>query len=37
MRKIVDGEEYRLPSTIEDPVVLREIEEAVKQVNPPVV
>jgi len=33
MRRIADGEEYRIPSTIDDPDILREIEEAVKQIN----
>jgi propionyl-CoA synthetase len=33
MRKIADGEEYRLPSTIDDPMILKEIEEAIKQIN----
>ncbi|MFP6871160.1 MAG: propionyl-CoA synthetase [Nitrospinota bacterium] len=30
MAKIVDGEEYKTPATIEDPAVLSEISEAVK-------
>lgn len=34
MRRIADGEEYRIPSTIDDPDVLREVEEAVKRINP---
>lgn len=29
MRKITDGEKYTVPSTIDDPVILKEIEEAV--------
>ena len=33
IRKIADGEEYRMPSTIHDPAVLDEIEEAVKIVG----
>jgi len=33
IRKIADGEEYRMPSTIYDPAVLDEIEEAVKIVG----
>jgi propionyl-CoA synthetase len=33
MRRIADGEEYRMPSTIDDPVILKEVEEAVKQIN----
>ncbi|RLB70787.1 MAG: propionyl-CoA synthetase, partial [Deltaproteobacteria bacterium] len=30
MRKIADNEEFRMPSTIDDPAVLDEIAEAVK-------
>lgn len=30
MRKIADGQEYSIPSTIDDPVILSEIEEAAK-------
>jgi propionyl-CoA synthetase len=30
MRKIVDGEAFRAPSTIDDPAVLKEVEEALK-------
>ncbi len=33
MRKIADGQEYRVPSTIDDPAVLGEIEEALKTVG----
>ncbi len=33
MRKIADGKEYRMPSTIEDPEVLDEIKEAVKEIG----
>ncbi len=33
MRKIADGQEYRVPSTIDDPAVLKEIEEALKTVG----
>jgi propionyl-CoA synthetase len=29
MRKIADGESYKVPSTIDDPAILPEIEEAV--------
>lgn len=33
MRKIADGEEYRVPATIEDPAVLDEISEALKSIG----
>jgi propionyl-CoA synthetase len=33
MRKIADGEEYRLPATIEDPVVLDEIRVALQSIG----
>jgi propionyl-CoA synthetase len=33
MRKIADGEEYKIPSTIDDPSILGEIEEALKNVG----
>jgi propionyl-CoA synthetase len=33
MRKIADGETYTMPSTIDDPVTLGEIEEALKKVG----
>jgi len=33
MRKIADGEEYSMPSTIDDPATLGEIEEALKKVG----
>ena len=33
MRKIADGEEYRFPATIEDPVVLDEIGTAMKSIG----
>ena len=33
MRKIADGQEYRVPSTIDDPAILGEIEEALKSVG----
>jgi len=33
MRKIADGEPYTMPSTIDDPTSLNEIEEALKKVG----
>ena len=33
MRKIADGESYTMPSTIDDPAILGEIEEALKKVG----
>jgi propionyl-CoA synthetase len=33
MRKIADGEEYRMPATIEDPVVLDEIRQAMRLIG----
>jgi propionyl-CoA synthetase len=30
MRKIADGEEWRMPATIDDPVILDEITEALR-------
>lgn len=33
MRKIADGEPYTIPSTIDDPAILGEIEEALKKVG----
>ncbi|MBI5100969.1 MAG: propionyl-CoA synthetase [Nitrospirae bacterium] len=33
MRKIADGEEFKVPSTIDDPAILGEIEEALKGVG----
>jgi propionyl-CoA synthetase len=33
MRKIADGEPYTIPSTIDDPAVLGEIEDALKKVG----
>jgi len=33
MRKIADGEEYRVPSTIDDPTILGEIETALKTIG----
>jgi propionyl-CoA synthetase len=31
MRQIADGEDYRMPATIEDPMVLDEIREALSR------
>jgi propionyl-CoA synthetase len=33
MRKIADGKEYIMPSTIDDPAILGEIEEALKKIG----
>ncbi len=33
MRKIADGQDYTVPSTIDDPVILGEIEQSVKSVG----
>jgi propionyl-CoA synthetase len=33
MRKIADGEAYKMPSTIDDPVILSEIETALKEIG----
>ncbi len=33
MRKIADGEDYRVPATIDDPAILGEIEEALKSIG----
>ncbi len=33
MRKIADGEEFKMPATIDDPAILGEIEGALKQVG----
>ncbi|TAN44490.1 MAG: propionyl-CoA synthetase [Nitrospirae bacterium] len=33
MRKIADGQEYTMPSTIDDPAILGEIENALKQIG----
>ena len=33
MRKIADGESYRIPPTIDDPAVLPEIEDAVQTIG----
>jgi len=34
MRKIADGEEYRMPATIDDPVILDEIKERLEAHGP---
>jgi propionyl-CoA synthetase len=33
MRKIADGEEFKVPSTIDDPAILGEMEEALKSIG----
>jgi len=33
MRKIADSEKYSMPSTIDDPAILGEIEEALKKIG----
>jgi propionyl-CoA synthetase len=33
MRKIVDGKKYSTPSTIDDPTILKEIEEAIRGIQ----
>jgi len=33
MRKIADGEEFKIPSTIDDPVILQEIEDDLKVIG----
>lgn len=33
IRQIVDGEEYTVPSTIDDPAILEEIKEAIRQMK----
>jgi hypothetical protein len=33
MRKIVDGKEYVMPSTIDDPSILDDIASAAKQIG----
>jgi propionyl-CoA synthetase len=33
MRRIADGESYHIPSTIDDPAILEEIEEALKRIK----
>jgi propionyl-CoA synthetase len=35
MRKIADGEEYKIPATIDDPVILGEIADTLKGVGYP--
>ena len=35
MRKIADGQEYKVPSTIEDPAVLHEIKDALHGIGYP--
>ena len=35
MKKIADGEEYKTPATIEDPVALSEITEALLRIGYP--
>jgi len=35
MRKIADGKEFNVPSTIEDPAVLGEIQDALKKAGYP--
>ncbi|GIT21656.1 MAG: hypothetical protein CM1200mP40_13380 [Gammaproteobacteria bacterium] len=33
MQKIADNEEYRMPATIDDPVILDEIDEALQSLG----
>jgi len=33
MKKIADGEEYKMPATIDDPAILGEIEEVLKTIG----
>ena len=33
VRKIADGEEYKMPATIDDPAILNEIKEDLKKHN----
>jgi propionyl-CoA synthetase len=33
MRKIADGEAFKMPSTIDDPAILGEIETALKEIG----
>ena len=33
MRKIADSQEYTMPSTIDDPAILGEMEEALKKIG----
>ena len=35
MRKIADGVPYQIPATIDDPEILNEIKESLKQVGYP--
>ena len=35
MRRIADGEDYRMPATIDDPAILGEIEEALGRAGYP--
>jgi propionyl-CoA synthetase len=35
MRKIADGQKFQVPSTIEDPAVLGEIEDSLKGIGYP--
>jgi propionyl-CoA synthetase len=35
MRKIADGQEYKVPPTIDDPAILKEIGEALKTIGYP--
>jgi propionyl-CoA synthetase len=35
MRQIADGEKWNMPATIDDPVILNEITEALKAHTPP--
>ena len=35
MQKIADGEDYKVPATIDDPVILDEITEALKTIGYP--
>jgi propionyl-CoA synthetase len=33
MRKIADGQEYRVPPTIDDPAILDEVSDALKTIG----
>jgi len=33
MKRIADGEEYKMPATIDDPAILGEIEEAMRSIG----
>jgi propionyl-CoA synthetase len=33
MRKIADGQEYRVPPTIDDPAILDEVTDALKSIG----